>query len=65
MLVLSRKKYESIRIGDGIYVTIVEVDRGKVRLGIECDKSISIMRTELLDDSELPPKLRQDQTIKE
>ena len=48
MLVLSRKIHERIHIGDNIVITIVSIDRGKIRLGIECPREIIIMREELL-----------------
>jgi carbon storage regulator len=35
MLVLSRKLGERIVIGDRIVVTVVKLDHGRVRLGIE------------------------------
>ena len=35
MLVLSRKLGEKIYIGDNICITVVDIDRGKIRLGIE------------------------------
>ena len=47
MLVLSRKKYQSIVIGDGITVTILEIRGKTVRLGIEAPKEIPIRRCEL------------------
>lgn len=49
MLVLSRKVGEKIIIGETIVVTVVEVDRGKVRIGIEAPREIPVMRPELLD----------------
>ena len=49
MLVLTRKLGEKIRIGDSITVTVVEVDRGKVRIGIEAPKDVRVMRDELLN----------------
>lgn len=51
MLVLSRKIGERVRIGNGITVTIVRISENSVRLGIECDKSIKILRDELGDNS--------------
>jgi carbon storage regulator len=48
VLVLSRKLGEKIYIGDNICITVVDIDRGKIRLGIECDRSITIYREELL-----------------
>ena len=47
MLVLSRKKMESIRISDDIVVTVLEIQRNKVRLGIDAPKEIPVLRTEL------------------
>lgn len=50
MLVLSRKVGEKIIIGDDIIITLVSVDRGKVRIGIEADKKINIRREELVPE---------------
>ena len=38
MLVLSRKLGEKIYIGDNICITVVDIDRGKIRLGIEAPR---------------------------
>ena len=35
MLVLSRKLGEKIYINDNICITVVDIDRGKIRLGID------------------------------
>lgn len=48
MLVLSRKLGERIVIGDNIVVTVVEIDRGKIRLGIDAPKEVAIYRGELV-----------------
>jgi len=50
MLVLARKLNESIVLGDNITVTVISIDKGVVKLGIDAPKSISIMRSELLED---------------
>ena len=50
MLVLSRKLGEKIFIGDNICITVVDIDRGKIRLGIEAPRDVSIYRQELLPD---------------
>lgn len=50
MLVLARKLNESIVLGDDITLTVISIDKGVVKLGIDAPKNISIMRTELLDD---------------
>ncbi len=49
MLVLSRKKDESIVINDSIVVTVVEIRRDKVRLGFEAPKDVPIHRREVYE----------------
>jgi carbon storage regulator len=48
MLVLSRKLGEKIYIGDNICITVVDIDRGKIRLGIEAPRDVPIFRQELM-----------------
>lgn len=50
MLVLTRRLMESVKIGENIYVTIVKIDGGLIRIGIEAPTEIPIIRTELLND---------------
>jgi carbon storage regulator len=49
MLVLSRKQGERIIIGDNIVITVVSLDYGRVRLGIEAPREILVWREEMLD----------------
>jgi carbon storage regulator len=49
MLVLSRKKNESIVIDDNIVITVVEVRGDKVRLGIQAPKEIPVHRSEVYE----------------
>ena len=49
MLVLSRKKNESIIIGENIVVTVVEVRGDKVRLGFDAPKEVSVHRQEVYE----------------
>ncbi|MFJ7970424.1 carbon storage regulator CsrA [Psychrobacillus sp. NPDC096389] len=49
MLVLSRKKDESIMIGDQIELKILSVDGEQVKLGIVAPKSVKVYRTEVYD----------------
>ena len=49
MLVLSRKLGEKICIGENICITVVNVERGKIRLGIDAPRDIPIYRQELLE----------------
>lgn len=53
MLELSRKLGEKIWIGDTVCVTVLDIDRGKVRLGIEAPRDVPIFREEIRPD---PPK---------
>ena len=54
MLVLSRKLGEKIFIGDNICITVVDIDRGKIRLGIEAPREVAIYRQELLPAGATP-----------
>jgi len=47
MLVLTRKKDQSIIINDNIEITILEVQGDQVRIGINAPKNISIHRKEV------------------
>jgi len=47
MLVLSRKKNESIIIDDNIVITVVEVRGDKVRLGIAAPREVTVHRSEV------------------
>lgn len=47
MLILSRKERQSIKIGDGIVITVVAVRGKQVRFGIEAPAHVAIRREEL------------------
>ena len=49
MLVLSRKKNESIVINNDITVTVVEIRGDKVRLGIVAPREVPVHRQEVYD----------------
>ena len=49
MLVLSRKKAESIMIGDHIEVKILAVEGDQVKLGIVAPKSVKVHRSEVFE----------------
>lgn len=51
MLVLSRREFESLVIGDNIVITVLEIN-GQVRLGIDAPKEVNIVRAELLKRQE-------------
>ena len=47
MLVITRKKGESLLLGDDIEITIVKIEDGNVKLAISAPRNISILRKEL------------------
>ena len=56
MLVLTRKLMEKLYIGDEICVTVVRLEGGQVRLGIEAPREIAVVRAELLDQRRATPR---------
>jgi len=62
MLVLSRKKDESIIINDHIRVTVVEIRGDKVRLGIEAPKDVTVHRREVYEAIQNQLKAHEDST---
>lgn len=50
MLVLTRRIGESIRIGDDIVVTVLELTRDQVRIGISAPRSVSVHREEVYQE---------------
>ena len=49
MLVLTRKASQSIVIGKDIVITILDVHRDQVRIGIEAPRSVDVHRQEIFD----------------
>ena len=49
MLVLTRKVHQSIVIGEGIEVVVLEVRGEQVRLGIKAPKEVSVHRKEIFE----------------
>ncbi len=47
MLVLTRKSQETIRIGDEICITVVSIEGGVVRIGIEAPPHVPVHRGEV------------------
>lgn len=47
MLVLARKKNETIKIGNNITITVLETRGGTVRLGLDAPRDVVILRGEL------------------
>lgn len=49
MLILVRKVQQGIWIGDDILIKILDVERDRVKLGIEAPSDVRVVRQELLD----------------
>lgn len=50
MLILTRKKGESIIINGNIEIQVIGIEEGKVKIGIEAPKEIEIYRSEVLEN---------------
>ena len=50
MLILTRKKEQSIRINENIEVTILEIDGANVKIDISAPSFVRILRSELTKD---------------
>ena len=47
MVIISRKRDESIMIGDDIVITVIDIRGDKVRLGVECPREMPFHRREV------------------
>jgi len=47
MLVLSRRDGEQILVGDDVVIKVLSIAGGRVRVGIEAPRNVSIRRSEL------------------
>lgn len=68
MLVLTRKKGESIRIGDEIELRVLSIQGNRVRLGIEAPSHVDVRRGELVFEinlEDLPQDARGDASRRE
>ncbi len=65
MLVLTRKKDESIMVGDDVEIFIVEIRGDKVRLGINAPKEVPVHRREVFDAIKREQEKREEADPKE
>ena len=56
MLVLKRKAGESIIVNENIEIKIIEIEEGRIKIGIEAPKEVSILRKEVLDETRIENK---------
>ena len=52
MLVLTRKKNETIQIGGNVVIKVIATGRGKVKIGIDAPASVRVRRGELPPEKE-------------
>lgn len=50
MLVLNRKKGQSIFIGDNIRITVIDVQGDHIKIGVDAPREISVHRQEIYDE---------------
>ncbi len=63
MLVLSRKQSQRIVIGSDIRITVVQVERNQVRLGIDAPRGLVVLREEIIgkqSDSKVRAQVHDD-----
>jgi len=58
MLILSRHLGESVKIGDEVTVTVLNVKHGSVRLGFSAPKHVAVHREEIYARLQERPKVR-------
>ncbi|MBR0225620.1 MAG: carbon storage regulator CsrA [Thermoguttaceae bacterium] len=63
MLVLSRKKNESVFVNGNIRVVIVDVRGDKVQLGIEAPNDVTVYRSEVLEKIQQSEKSSDVETL--
>lgn len=54
MLILTRKRQQSIQIGDNIVLRVLKTGRSTVQIGIEAPREIRILRDDVKPDSTTP-----------
>jgi carbon storage regulator len=53
MLVLTRKSEESIKIGENVTITILDITSGKVKIGVDAPKEVRVIRSEVYETEKL------------
>lgn len=65
MLVLSRKRGESIEIGDNVKVSIIEIRGGTVRIGIEAPREVQVSRPDAKCKVELKEEEKKPEVVED
>lgn len=65
MLLLTRRKQESIHIGENIIITVVDFTGRSVRLGISAPDDVKIIREELIERDKKRKIKNENRTVKD
>ena len=57
MLVLTRRSMQTLRIGNDVTVTVLEIRGSQVRLGVSAPRDIAIHREEILDGARVKHRM--------
>ncbi len=52
MLILTRRRTETVVIGDNITITVLDVKGGRVRIGVNAPREIIVNREEILEKTQ-------------
>lgn len=63
MLVLTRKLLEKLYIGDNICITVVRLEGGQVRLGIDAPREVPVVRAELVSERRTPAPHKDSRSV--
>lgn len=63
MLILTRKRSETIQIGDDVVIKVIRTGRGSVKLGIDAPQNVRVLRGELNADSEEPAMNKSERVL--
>ena len=63
MLALSRKKDESIMLGNDIEITVLEIRGDQVKIGVKAPKNVAIFRKEIYDQIQEENKKAAEQNV--
>ena len=63
MLVLARKRNQSIVINDDIEIHIVDISNDQVKIGVKAPKEISVHRKEIYDNLKTEMKEAADSSV--
>jgi carbon storage regulator len=58
MLVLARREGERVRIGDDVWITVLEIRENCVRLGFDAPPTVPVLREEIIEEGDRAKAVR-------